>query len=185
MNVSKGITVTYQDSIPKKIEAMAQIGFQQDLQQKRREIHFPLINQLTQVLQQQEFTVKKEHRLRYFSYSPRYSRSNNSKIPKWLDGQIDLVASNEKYNLALEFDTTKLLRWKSIEKLFHSPAKYIVGMIYGSYQKAGITFRRNVQRIKIVAGEIKKIQMTEDIESRINEFWLILLKSKYVKQIIF
>ena len=168
------------DSIPHLIEQMAHLGFQKNLQLDRKSIHFSLIHQITQFLRQKGYPVEIEYVVPYYRLPRQKSRKSKSNTGRWSRGKLDIMASKGSHRIAIKFDTTTHLRWKSVEKLFHEPANYVVGMILGSWEEAVEAFRSNVRRIKTVAREVQQI-LSNDLPPR--EFWLILLKSKYIQQI--
>jgi len=99
------------------------------------------------------FRAKKEYRI---TYNRRYrSKARYGEIKTNAGGYIDIYAKSKNCVVALEYDNSALVKWKSIEKMLQSNALYCFGITYGPRgQNYAQKYRENLKRIQQVYKEV-------------------------------
>lgn len=104
-------------------------------------------NEMFKFFHREGFVVEKNYQSK-FRY--RYRSGKKKDIFSVARGFIDIYAA--PYDIAIEFDSTILIKWRSLEKLIHCNADYCFGIILGSKKEKQI-YKKNLERIKQVSQE--------------------------------
>ena len=126
----------------------------------RQGLHKEVIDKLKSVLINEGYKVHLEYPIHFKSKI----RKSGDKIIR--DGNLDLVAVKGRDKIAVEFDNSVFLKFKSIEKLLQVEANLCIGLVRG---KAN-TSEGSIKRIEQVKKEYAFLQ---------KNFWLIIMKEKF------
>ena len=137
------------------LEGIKHILDQACLQNQRIERHRTVENALVTLFKDLGFETFKEYRIKLNS---KYRTGNRFGEPRLRDGGlIDFYAKNQTQNvkIAVEYDNTAIIKWKSIEKLLQSDAHYCFALIYGPKMtpNAPHYYKNNLMRIQQVYTE--------------------------------
>ena len=127
--------------------------------EERKGLHKEVINKLKNVLINEGYKVHLEYPIHFKSRI----RKSGDKVIR--DGYLDLVAVKDRDKIAVEFDNSVFLKFKSIEKLLQVDANVCIGVVRG---KAN-TLDGSIKRIEQVKGEYAFLE---------KNFWLIIMMDK-------
>lgn len=130
----------------------------------RRGLHKDVIDKLKSVLMNEGYKVYLEYPI-HFQYR---IRKSGDKVIR--DGYLDLVAVKDRDKIAVEFDNSVFLRFKSIEKLLQVDANVCIGVVRG--------------KASTLEGSIKRIeQVKEEYVFLEKKFWLIILTERIAHKV--
>jgi hypothetical protein len=141
--------------------------------QKRKGLHINFLRRLKFYFKTQYLGVRREYALKYQSIHRKTGELS------WKTGLIDLVVFIEaKKLIAVEFDSGKKLKYKSLEKLLYSNSEVLIGIVRGSHKESYEKNRENnLGRLKEVIEEYKKNKTKDPV---FQEFHYInLIHHKY------
>jgi hypothetical protein len=125
----------------------------------RQGLHKDVIDNLKNVLINEGYNVHLEYPIHFKSRI----RKSGDKVIR--DGNLDLVAFKDRDKIAIEFDNSVFLKFKSIEKLLQVAANVCIGVVRG--------------KANTLEGSIKRIeQVKEEYVFLEKNFWLIILKER-------
>ncbi len=125
----------------------------------RQGLHKDVIDKLKNVLINEGYKVHLEYPIHFKS---RIRKSGDNVIR---DGNLDLVAVKDRDKIAVEFDNSVFLKFKSIEKLLQVDANVCIGVVRG--------------KANTLEGSIKRIeQVKEEYVFLEKNFWLIILTER-------
>jgi hypothetical protein len=114
---------------------------------RRSKRHVFFQNEMFKFFHREGFVVERNYTLKFRF---RYRSGKKKDISKVISGLIDIYAA--PYDIAIVFDSGKLINWKSIEKLIQCNADYCFGIILGS-KNEDQNFKKCIERIKQVCRE--------------------------------
>jgi len=154
----------------------------------RRKRHEMVQNELIFLLRRHGFEPFKE-----FHVICRTKYRNNARFGELKSrkgGMLDIYASYIDIRLAIEYDNSASLKWKSIEKLLQSDANYCFGLIYGTKDDNSYAnyYEKNLRKIQQVYTElIKHYDSHKEFENLHTllkkDFWLGIGKFNVLEQV--
>ena len=120
---------------PNTIEEIKSLCFSQDIQ-TRQNLHSLMINNLARLLVRNNFRVEVESPIFHDHLTLR------TRVMEKTQGYIDLVAFGTSLKIAIEFDSRRSLKFKSIEKLLQCDADVLLGIVCG--QSKGSDYRTDL-----------------------------------------
>ncbi|MFX1268964.1 MAG: hypothetical protein ACFFAK_13475, partial [Promethearchaeota archaeon] len=119
---------------------------------KKVERHQFIQNELIKFLQSNDFDTFREYNIQYngkYRIKKKFGEAKDRK-----NGLIDVYGKFIGLDLAIEYDNSPSLKWKSIEKLLQSDAQYCFGLSFGPKNqtkgKLAIYHRKNLWKLKQV-----------------------------------
>ncbi len=149
------------------IEPLKELLFTQEFK-TRKDIHFPLIDQIEKLLRKQGFLMIKEKPINFMTKRVKDSQELIR------SGFMDLYGKKEGVRIAIELDSGEHLKFKSIEKLLQSNANICIGIIYGNKNKKQLV-NENVKRI------LSRMHFLNNTEK---EFWIFMISERIVKIVV-
>jgi DNA-binding MurR/RpiR family transcriptional regulator len=147
------------------LEGIKHILDQACLQDKQVEKHKKVVSSLVELFRSLGFKTFKEYRIKLKSKLRTSNRFGKQRQREW--GLIDFYAKEGTQNvkIAVEYDNTALIKWKSIEKLLQSDAHYCFALVYGPKKETEHLryFKNNLIRVQQVYAE-RISQCNETIE---------------------
>jgi len=147
---------------------------------KKSKRHVFFQNELFKFFHREGFVVEKDYKSKFRF---RYRSGKKKDIISVASGLIDIYAA--PYDIAIEFDSTILIKWRSLENLIHCNADYCFGIILGSKKEKQI-FKKNLERIKQVSKETLNTKKNiEYFKERIKniKFFLGIITLDFLKPI--
>ena len=137
------------------LEGIKHILDQACLQDQRVERHKKVVSSLVTLFRSLGFETFKEYRIKLnskFRTGIRFGKPRQRE-----GGLIDFYAKEQAHNIkiAIEYDNTTLIKWKSIEKLLQSDAHYCFALVYGPKKEIEHLpyFKNNFFRVRQVYTE--------------------------------
>jgi len=147
---------------------------------KRTKRHEFFQNELFEFFCTEGFVVEKNYKIKFLS---RYHTGKKKHLINVSSGLIDNYAA--PYDIAVEFDSGKLIKWKSLEKLIQCNADCCFGIVFGSKGDEE-NVRKSLERIKQVSKEILNFKKNiEYFRERIKnmKFFLGIITLEFLKAI--
>ena len=129
------------EAVESVVTVLSEVCFNEILDVDRSVLHSSLLDNLERALLVNGFEVLLEAPQK-FNYEKIKDHSVNLR-----QGYIDLAAKKGDLTIGIEFDSAKMLRYKSIEKLIQSPYTLCIGIVKGNNYSA-VQSDLNQQRIK-------------------------------------
>jgi len=114
---------------------------------KRSKRHEFFQNGMFKFFHREGFVVEKDYKLKFLL---RYRSGKKKENVSLSSGFIDIYAA--PYDIAIECDSGKLVKWKSLEKLMQCNADYCFVIVFGS-KNEDQNFKRCLERIKQISQE--------------------------------
>jgi len=179
-----------ENSIDDIIKDIQTLIFECDIYSDRSEIHKKIQYYLLGYFYDKVFKVIPEYRMSYRTLGRVKRLQGQAKESK--TGYIDVFIQKNNLKIAVEFDSGRRIKWKSLEKLLESDAQYCFELVWGGIRLSypiEQTIQDNLSRIKNVLVEIisyyDKIKAFNELNKLISkEFWLGIGKSGFLKKLI-
>ena len=191
--IEERIEKDYLNSI---VEHIKEILKQAENISERSVRHRFIQNNLISFLVDKDFDAIKEYKVKFFCKYRIRKRFGESRGKR--NGLIDIYANfidlkNKRMTdtaIAIEYDNSASLRWRSIEKLLQSDAQYCFGLIYGAKNKSKFEFyyERSIWKLLQIYKELISQYNEEKEYDKIyklitKKLWLGMISTGFFKQI--